>query len=241
MNSGADAGRSVLAITDEGPVQVISAVALAVARLLDAEVETLEAPPAGEPWAAAVLDALDAAPVVLAVLAVGSRPDDPAWSVASKVGKPVVLVPPRVQAPPDPVISRVLVPLDGTLESAVAVETVMATFARAGSELVVLHVFDEATAPRFWDQPAHARRGWEQEFRARFHPPEQARIELRCGRPGEHVVKAAAEQPVDLIALGWSQSLSPGRAHTVRETVATAMTPVMLVPIPATKPFSRVT
>jgi nucleotide-binding universal stress UspA family protein len=125
----------------------------------------------------------------------------------------------------------VLIPLDGTPEAAAAVDRSVELFARAGVDLVVLHVFDQATVPRFWDQPAHARRAFEDEFMARYCAVPGARLELRSGVAGEQVIDVAAAEQVDLIALGWSQRLDAGRARVVRRTVTAADVPVMLVPL----------
>jgi nucleotide-binding universal stress UspA family protein len=179
----------------------------------------------------AVLEELDQTDAVLGVLARDTALFGLSWQVAGRSAKPIVVVPPALAVPPPSVISRVLVPLDGTLESATAVRTTMELFADAGIKLIILHVFDETTAPRFWDQVAHARRCWEEEFRARFRAPVNARIELRSGIPGDHVVKVATDERIDLITLGWSQCLDAGRARTVRKTVDEAGIPVMLVPL----------
>jgi hypothetical protein len=127
----------------------------------------------------------------------------------------------------------VLVPLDGTPEAAAAVAQTVGLFAGAGVDVVVLHVFDASTVPRFWDQAAHARRAWEEEFMTRFCAQPGARLELRSGAAGQQVVDVAATEGVDLITLGWSQRLDPGRAQTVRRTVLEAAVPVMLVPLAA--------
>ena len=60
----------------------------------------------------------------------------------------MVLVPPGAKVR-RPAIRRVLLPLDGTPESAVAVADTMGLLACAGVDLIVLHVFDAATVPRF--------------------------------------------------------------------------------------------
>ena len=104
-------------------------------------------------------------------------------------------------------------------------------FARAGVDLVALHVFDAETVPRFWDQAAHARRAWAEEFLARYCAQPGMRLELRSGVAGEHVLDVAEAERADMIALGWSQHLDPGRARTVRRTVRDAVVPVMLVPM----------
>lgn len=151
-------------------------------------------------------------------------------SLARHIEAPVVVVPSGGRASPV-VLRRLLIPLDGSAEAAATVAESVESFVRAGTDLVVLHVFDETTVPRFWDQAAHAPQAWEQEFLARFVGRPGARLELRHGRPGEHVLDVADTERVDLIALSWSRHLAPGRARTVRETVRDTTVPVMLLPI----------
>jgi hypothetical protein len=49
--------------------------------------------------------------------------------------------------------------------------------------------------------------------------------------PGENILDVAATEHADLIALGWTQNLSPGRAETVRTIVAQTSTPILLLPV----------
>ena len=152
-----------------------------------------------------------------------------AWR--SKSAKPVMLVPAEARDQP-PRIRRVLLPLDGTAQSASAVAETAERLARGGAELVVLHVFDAQTVPKFWDQHAHAGQAWGQEFLARYCAVPGARLELRSGAAAEHVVKVAGAEQADIIALAWSQRLEPGRALVVRRAVLDAEVPVMLLPMP---------
>lgn len=154
------------------------------------------------------------------------------WHVAQLAEKPVVLVP---RAGPDVphVISRVLVPLDGTAESAAAVGETIRLLARAGIDIIVLHVFESATVPRFWDYPAHAEQVWRSEFLARYCDQPGIRFELRRGEPGENVLDVAVSERVDLIALAWSREGNK-QAPTVRRAVRDGRVPVMLLPVPPT-------
>lgn len=221
----------VLAVTGDGSARSVPEAAHAMARVLRADVAAMDVRRLGSDWPELVVAELRRRRVALAVLS-ADRPDDaPTWLIAGQASTPIVVVPPGVVVAPGATVSRVLVPLDGTRESATAVSATMSMFAEAGVDLVVLHVFDRCTTPRFWDQAAHARRAWEHEFRARFKVPAKVRITLRSGAPGEHTVRSAGDEHADLITLGWSQCLDPGRARTVRRVVRTARTPVMLVPM----------
>jgi hypothetical protein len=209
----------VLAIERREGHTAVVPVARALADVLGGEVSTISA------GRDAVLDALESQDTLLGVLA---REHPLSWGIATTTTKPVVLVPPHGVLTPSG-ISRVLAPLDGTLESAGALTETMKLFPH--TELVVLHVFDPDTVPIFWDQAAHARRDWEREFRARFCTPPDVRVELRSGAPEEHVAQVAADEHANLIALGWGQHLGAGRARTVRNTIRDAAVPVLLVPL----------
>lgn len=178
-------------------------------------------------WPTDILHALQEPDVELAIMPAADI-GLPVWQIARAASKPIILVPANAKAR---AFSRVLVPLDGTAESAAAVQKSIDLLADTGAELVVLHVFDRTTVPACWDQAAHARAGWEDEFMARFCPRSQGTLHLRSGVPGEHVVDVATTEHADLIVLGWSQRLAEGRAKTVRETVTHAGVPVLLLPM----------
>ncbi|HTY72090.1 MAG TPA: universal stress protein [Actinomycetes bacterium] len=160
-----------------------------------------------------------------------SRPDPVLMDRVGRVSAPVLLVPtgPRYVAPER--VSCVLVPLDASLRSARTVAETVELFAASGAEIVVLHVFEAETVPRFWDQPVHARRSWGEEFLARYCDQPGARVELRAGVTGEHIRDVADRERADVITLGWAQDTSPGRARTVRSTLRGAHVPVLLLPV----------
>lgn len=155
-----------------------------------------------------------------------------ALEVITGVDEIIVVVPPDARVPSPGNLKRILVPLNGTEESAHAVERVCGVFERFGVEIVVLHVFDSETAPRFWDQPQYEAEAWGQQFLTRFLAESEARIKLRTGAPQDRVLDVASEEKVDMVALGWSQDLDPGRASVVRRMLAEAPMPLLLVPTP---------
>ncbi|GAA2899174.1 hypothetical protein GCM10010517_64670 [Streptosporangium fragile] len=231
--------RHVLAVVDDAAVPVTAAAvtgtAEAAAEALQADVREVHLPAGAETGdaSAAVLRELERPGTLAGVLAGAAVSPAGPWHVARHSATPVILVPapPRTAVAPHAAISRVLLPLDGSPEAAAAVTGAAGLFARTGVDLVVLHVFDEATVPRFWDQAAHARQAWAQEFLARHCAQPGVRMELRRGGAGEQVVDVAAAEHVDLIVLGWSQRVEEGRARTVRRIVADADVPVMLIPV----------
>jgi hypothetical protein len=153
-----------------------------------------------------------------------------AWPVLQQARKPVVVVPSVVTEHGHWQLTRALIPLDGTAESADAVTGTVGLLSDAGVDLVVLHVFDAATVPRFWDHHGHADQVWQSEFLARYCDRPGVRMQWRSGTPGEHVLDVAAAEHSDLIALGWSQRLDAGHARTVRRTVEQSPVPVLLLP-----------
>ncbi len=199
-------------VKGQEPGSPVTEVAAALGRLIGSDVRRLEVPAD-----------------VLVVLAADADEHAACWQVMARAGKPAVLVPPG--ADPPAAIDRVLLPLDGTSESSAAVARAVDLLAGAGVDLVVLHVFDAATVPRFWDQPAHAAPAFAAEFLARHVAAPGARLELRAGSPAEHVVDVAVAERADLITLGWSQHLGAGRARTVRRCVQDSTVPVMLIPL----------
>lgn len=226
----------ILAFTS-GPddESTVRAVTTALARTLHLTTGREHTLPGGDGKAsAAVLRAMEQPSVGLAVLPYQPGDADRLINeVIRRCSKPVVLTPVNNEftAHEHELISRVLVPLDGTAESAETVAETIALFAASGADIIALHVFDQTTVPNFWDQAAHARKSWDEEFLARnCHQPD-VRLELRSGRPGENILDVAATEHADLIALGWTQNLSPGRAQTVRTIVAQTSTPILLLPV----------
>jgi nucleotide-binding universal stress UspA family protein len=211
----------------------VRAVTTALARTLHLTSGHQHSLPAGDGKAsAAVLLAMEQPSVGLTVLPYHPGDADRLINeVIRHCSKPVVLTPVNQGVTAHELISRVLVPLDGTSESADTVAETVALFAASGADIIALHVFDQTTVPKFWDQAAHARKSWDEEFLARnCHQPD-ARLELRSGMPGENILDVAATEHADLIALGWTQNLSPGRAETVRTIVAQTSTPILLLPV----------
>lgn len=159
----------------------------------------------------------------------GPRPaGHAALEVITRVSKPVVVVPPQSAATP---IARLLTPLEGTDESSQAIAATLAQAARRDLEIVALHVHRPEAVPPFQDQPHHEHHAWTREFSTRFVAPPRRHITVvqRVGAAADHLVPVARDTHADLIALGWSQDLSPGRAHVVREALANSSIPVLLV------------
>jgi len=159
-----------------------------------------------------------------------------ALEVATSLPKPLVVVPPDVSRPG--VLHRILVPLEGTMSTSLAPQMIFEPARGAELEVVILHVHDEASIPAFTDQPQHETAAWTEEFLARYVPSGvgDVRVETRVGRRDEQILHMARQTDADLIALGWSQELAPGRAPVVRAALERGHVPVLLVPVSSGNP-----
>lgn len=206
--------------------------ASAVPQTRDLSVSVVERDPVD-----ALVAALDAPDVLVGVIGArgthsGRRPaGHVALAVAQAVATPVVVVPPQDSVGPRvDTTGRILVPVDDALQSGAAARGVTRLFAGSDAEIVVLHVFEAATVPRFWDQPHHAAQSWSREFLARHLHRADTDLELRSGVPGISVLEVVDQNSADLIALSWAQDLSTGRARTIQEVLALSKVPVLLMP-----------
>lgn len=175
----------------------------------------------------------------VAVLVIGARATpsgrrplgSTAFAVATSLPKPVVVVPPDAHVAPE--LRRVLVPLEGTTSTSLTPRAIVELARGAQLDVVVLHVHEEEEIPAFTDQPQHEDDAWAHEFLERYCPwgIGTVRLERRIGRRDELVPTVADQAHCDLIALGWAQELSPGRAPVVRAALERSRVPVMLVPV----------
>jgi nucleotide-binding universal stress UspA family protein len=248
--------KSVLVALDNSPCgNAVLAGGAALAELLDAEVQAVHVRVNGDRTARATAAAADvpldttAGPVVERLVAAGAheavvafaigargvssarRPlGTTAAAVATRLAKPVLIVPPDEL--PRPLFRRVLVPLEAT-SSSLAPRAVFDVVSGIDLDFVILHVHDLDSIPAFTDQPQHEQPAWAREFVLRYCPHGLGTVNLvtRVGRSGELVPLVADELDCDLIALGWSQALAPDRAPVVRETLGRSHRPVLLVPV----------
>jgi nucleotide-binding universal stress UspA family protein len=154
-----------------------------------------------------------------------------ALEVITQVRKPVLVVPPHAQ--PRQRLSRILVPLDGTSESAHALHDMITLAHALGLEILVLHVYSPATVPAFADHAPHATHAREREFLSRNIAGPHDRVTLlhHLGVAADDIAVVSAETNADLIALAWRQNLTGGSAHVVSETLARSNIPVLLLPV----------
>jgi nucleotide-binding universal stress UspA family protein len=160
--------------------------------------------------------------------AVGST----ALALIQSLDKPVVVVPPGARTPPDR-LRHLLVPLDGSGETATAVQALLGEIAEVRElDVVALHVFEADAIPAFSDETGHEADAWRAEFLRRWLPGDgpAVTLETRIGRAADTVRAVSREVDSDLVALGWKQDLAPGRAQVVATLLNDADVPVLLVP-----------
>jgi uncharacterized protein len=162
----------------------------------------------------------------------GARPaGHTTLAAASTARKPVLVVPPdaRVGAPGDRV--RVIVPHDGSPETDRGAAHARRLFRATAVEVTLLHAFAGDTVPRFWDEPQHEAAAWAREFVKRHWPATVPAVRLAAGAPASAVLGAAEARACDVIALVWGQELGADHARVVRDVLADARVPVLLLPL----------
>jgi nucleotide-binding universal stress UspA family protein len=188
----------------------------------------------GRPVAALLSEAMRA-DVVAVVLGLCAERDalkigSVARTIASKLKKPVLIVPPT-EATFENVAPKVLLPLDGAYSTSEGAREPMALLAEAGATVRVLHVFDGPDVPRFWEHAAYDADPWCRDFLARHCELPGVECLLKRGRPAELVLDVASAEHADVIALIWSQELADGRADVVRAVLQGTRVPVLLMPV----------
>lgn len=162
-------------------------------------------------------------------------PDDGHVALEVVLGsdRAVLAVPEGAHVPGDGRFHRVLVPLEGTMETSQAVTATVRDLAAGGAGIVVAHVRAPASTPPYRDQAGHADQAWASEFLCRWCDEPGAEAHVRAGDAPEALVDVARSASVDLIVLGWGRHADEGRAQVVRALLAEATVPVLLVPISA--------
>jgi hypothetical protein len=182
----------------------------------------------------AIVEAAEDPDVALVVLALHGQPTrhpagHTALAVVTQLTTPLLVVHPEERVRDGP--KRVLFPLDGTRGVSTAVRSMISWAIGAGIEVIAIHVFDPRTVPRFLDA-AEDLDIWADEFLARHCAELGVRLEVRTGDPARATLDLAAEEDVDVIALGWRQDLAPEHARVVRIMLTEARRPVALIPFP---------
>ncbi len=145
-------------------------------------------------------------------------------------------------------LRRMLLPLDGAPSSAAVIEPVLEMADRVMAEVDILYIATQESrpsepgslvAPRYVDQWQYEWPAWAQEFLERFgtalgeHRPRMPeRMFLRAGEPAEEILRFAQEVESDLIVLEWRGRLDPAHGTVVKNVLAQAPCPVLLLRAP---------
>lgn len=151
-----------------------------------------------------------------------------ALGVMTMTAKPLLVVPPDAREHPGPV-ARAVVPLEGSEVASQAVAETVRDLVGAQAEVVVVHVFEEATAPRFLDRPEHDLGAWADEFLVRHVGPGVGRLTWRTGGTARRILEVADEEDADLVVLSWGQQFT-GHGAVVSAVLGGAAMPVLLLP-----------
>jgi nucleotide-binding universal stress UspA family protein len=152
---------------------------------------------------------------------------------------PVLLVRPGMR--PVSQLRRLYVPLEGSPSGSSAMRAADEALCARGREIVMLHVVTGDTpseigslpAPRIMDQEHYEWQAWQDEFTMRFSQcPEggRHRVAVRVGDPAVIIADEAGKNAAELIVLSWSGSFESGHGAVIRELLAKAPCPLLLVP-----------
>jgi nucleotide-binding universal stress UspA family protein len=138
-------------------------------------------------------------------------------------------------------LDRILIPLDGTPETASALAPAAEMAARSGARLDVLHVATPGpkpaehgalSVPRYVDNPSHEWEAWRDEFSSRFLRPfgsQAANLEVAAGDPSTEILRASREQRTDLVVLVWKGQLAVDRAPCVKTMLKESPCPLLFL------------
>jgi len=254
----AERGNVLLAALDNTPaVGGVLTAARGIAHMVGAEVEALHVTNGHEtgriavgateaagirlhkktgPAAERILEMLHTSQVMGAVI--GTRAfrggPRPAGSIARQIvagmRKPVAFVPPDARRLSTSPFTRLLVPLDG---SAAASHSFLALEGRlcmdTDREITVLLTLD-GVMPSMLDRPSRDLPEWGRTF-VDHHCPGQGRtFTWRTGDPGNAVIDVAEQAHSDLIVLSFGGNIDMGHGSVIREVLARAVVPVLLLP-----------
>jgi hypothetical protein len=182
----------------------------------------------------ALQDAIAVPEVIIAVIGARSAPGGRQFvgstvrKILERTEKPVVVVPPGMVCPD--AFRRLLLPLEGTRASSQPVQDRLWPLLSADVELIVLHVFSEATMPEMLDRPEYDMDILEREF-LNLHCPQAGSVLFRHGPVAARVAELSSGHRADLVVLSWSQDSSGGRATVIRNILGASALPVLLLPV----------
>ncbi|MCL6473061.1 MAG: universal stress protein [Firmicutes bacterium] len=165
--------------------------------------------------------------------------------IVQRAINPVMVIRPDLEKLPGPDWrpTKMLVPQDGTPTAAAVMTQVYRLAELTGADIDILNIgvagrkppteVGALPPPRYLDHAGYDWAAWSAEFIERFYAQRPPGIELRLfereGEPADVMIRFAAENSDDLIALGWHGHLEPGRAETVKKLLREMDRPVLLI------------
>ena len=125
---------------------------------------------------------------------------------------------------------RAVVPIEGIEEPSKALRKTMGSLSDVGTELIIVHVFDNSTIPSFWEGAGHNDIAWKKEFMLRYCAQRNARLHLRIGKAPLAIVALAEDEDADVIVLEWNGSIEERRSPTIRSLIERSTTPLLIIP-----------
>ena len=205
--------------------------------------------------AQAILDEIARPDVVLAVMTTVAAGDPEralggiAMTVLTNTTRPVIVLRPECGCDPADTatpLTHLLVPLDGTRETAWALRPAAPLALELGAALDVLYIAtlgdgrpaqpDAVIGARYVDQSHHEWRTWSGEMQQRLlfecagvSPSLEVSVFVQAGEPGREIVRFAQEHRDDAIVLVRQSKLEAGRAETLRHVLREASCPLLVV------------
>lgn len=189
----------------------------------------------------------------------GARLGRVAEAVIARTEQPILIE--RPETAPDAgvqprTLRRLLLPVDGTPTTAVALRPATKLCSLLGASIDLLYVTGAGQlppnepgsigAPRYVDQPQHEWPQWTAEVLNRLVaccaacPPDvPVHAYLGLGDAGTEIVRFASAHDHDAIVLARRSRLEPGRAATLRTLLARTPCPIVLVGAPSSVPVEH--
>jgi nucleotide-binding universal stress UspA family protein len=155
-----------------------------------------------------------------------------ALDLVQSIDRPIVVVPPNTIDRP---LRRVLVAVEGDGES----HALRGLFDQLGDsptpDVIALHVLEPHHLPMFADSPVLEAEAFEREFITRVASAvvddlSRVQLETRVGEAPAALRDAARDLDADLVVMAWNRNLAGGHGRLVREMLAEASVPVVLLP-----------
>lgn len=141
---------------------------------------------------------------------------------------------------------KILMPINGTPESAQVLLPVLKVMAKVAEEIELLHISCAETAtgegclsaPYYQDYQQHEWPSWSKEFIKRFCEVQKEntnhvklKLTLANGNPAQEIIKFSQDKEADLIAIAWHGKIGSLKAKTLQAIMRETPCPILLLRI----------